>query len=213
MDAGITRINDIEAQSLAIIDELLPSISCTDRERQVIKRIVHATGDPQIAKMVKFHPNAIDAGVATIRAGKPIFTDSRMTAVGINKRQIAQKFRCSIHCALDEVDTLQQIEKGKATRSATAILAIGPRISGALVAIGNAPTALLALLNLIDNGILPSLVVGMPVGFIQAEESKVELTKRSIPYITIIGKRGGSAAAAAAVNALLRLALEVQDEV
>ncbi len=213
MDAGITRINDIEAQSLAIIDELLPSISCTDRERQVIKRIVHATGDPQIAKMVKFHPNAIDAGVATIRAGKPIFTDSRMTAVGINKRQIAQKFGCSIHCALDEIDTLQQIEKGKVTRSATAILAIGPRLNGALVAIGNAPTALLALLNLIDNGISPSLVVGMPVGFIQAEESKVELTRRSIPYITIIGKRGGSAAAAAAVNALLRLALEAQDEV
>ena len=213
MDAGITRINDIEAQSLAIIDELLPSISCTDRERQVIKRIVHATGDPQIAKIVKFHPNAIDAGVATIRAGKPIFTDGRMTAVGINKRQIAQKSGCSIHCALDEVDALQQIEKGKATRSAAAISAIGPRLNGALVAIGNAPTALLELLNLIDNGVLPSLVIGMPVGFIQAEESKVELTRRSIPYITIIGKRGGSAAAAAAVNALLRLALEVQGEV
>jgi len=213
MDAGITGINDIEARSLAIIDELLASISCTDRERQIIKRIVHATGDPGIAELVKFHPNAIDAGVATIRAGKPIFTDGRMTAVGINKRQIAQKFGCSIHCALDEVDTLQQIEKEKATRSATAISVIGPRLSGALVAIGNAPTALLELVNLIDNGISPSLVVGMPVGFIQAEESKVELTKRSIPYITIIGKRGGSAAAAAAVNALLRLALETQDEV
>jgi len=213
MDTGINGINDIEAQSLAIIDELLPSISCTDRERQVIKRIVHATGDPQIAKMVKFHPDAIDAGVAAIRAGKPIFTDGRMTAVGINKRQIARKFGCSIHCALDEVDALQQIGKGKATRSAAAISAIGPRLNGALVAIGNAPTALLELLNLIGNGVLPSLVIGMPVGFIQAEESKVELTRRSIPYITIIGKRGGSAAAAAAVNALLRLALEAQDEV
>jgi len=213
MDAGITGINDIEARSLAIIDKLLPSISCTDRERQVIKRIVHATGDLAIAELVKFHPNAIDAGVATIRAGKPIFTDGRMTAVGINKRQIAQKFGCSIHCALDEVDALQQIGKGKVTRSATAISAIGPRLNGALVAIGNAPTALLELLNLIDNGVLPSLVIGMPVGFIQAEESKVELTRRSIPYITIIGKRGGSAAAAAAVNALLRLALEARDEV
>ncbi len=211
MATGMSKGSDIEAKSLAIIDELLPPLGCSDAERQVIKRIVHATGDPQIAKMVKFHPDAVDAGVATIRAGKLIFTDSRMTAAGINKRQIAREFGCSIHCALDEVEELQHIEKN-ITRSAAAILAIGLRLNGALVAIGNAPTALLKLVNLIDNGISPSLVVGMPVGFIQAEESKVELTRRSIPYITIIGKRGGSAAAAAAVNALLRLTLEARDE-
>jgi len=203
------KSNDIEAQSLAIIDELLPPLGCSDSERQVIKRIVHATGDPEIARLVKFHPDAIDAGVTAIRAGKAIFTDGMMVAAGINKRQIAREFGCSIHCALDEVDALQHIEKN-ITRSAAAILSIGPRLNGALVVIGNAPTALLALLNLIDNGISPSLVVGMPVGFIRAEESKLELTRRNVPYITITGKRGGSAAAAAAVNALLRLALEGQ---
>jgi precorrin-8X/cobalt-precorrin-8 methylmutase len=209
LNTGMLEGSDIEAQSLAIIDKLLPPLRCSNSERQVIKRIVHATGDPKIAKLVKFHPDAIDAGVVAIRAGKVIFTDGMMVAVGINKRQIAREFGCSIHCALDEVDTFRHVEKD-VTRSAAAILTIGPRLNGALVAIGNAPTALLALLNLIDNGISPCLVVGMPVGFIQAEEAKLELTRRSVPYITIIGKRGGSAATAATVNALLHLALAVQ---
>lgn len=209
MNPRMPERSGIEAQSLAIIDELLPPLSCSVSERQVIKRIVHATGDPQIAELIKFHPHAVATGVAAIRDGKPIFTDGRMTAAGINKRQIARKFSCSVYCALDEFAALQPTDINT-TRSAAAISALGPRLKGALVAIGNAPTALLALLDLIDNGILPSIVVGMPVGFIQAEESKIELTKRSVPYITISGRRGGSPAAAAAINALLWLALDVQ---
>lgn len=205
MNAEINRTSDIEAKSMAIIDELLPPISCTDSERQVIKRIVHATGDLLIAKMVMFHPDAINAGIAAIRAGKPIFTDSRMTAAGINKQRIVHKFGCSLHCALDEIEAPPQLEPEQVTNSARAISFLGTRLNDALVVIGNAPTALVALLKLIDSGISPCLVVGMPVGFVRAEESKQELTERSIPYITITGKRGGSAAAAATVNALLRL--------
>ena len=154
------------------------------------------------------NPNAVDAGVAAIHAGKPIFTDVRMVAAGINKH-LALEFGCSVHCVLDEADEPPKVE-GYATRSAAAIAAMSFRLSSAITVMGNAPTALLELINLIDHGVLPSLVIGMPVGFVQAEESKIELTRRSVPYITINGRRGGSPAAAATVNALLHLALEVR---
>lgn len=211
MDTGAPGhdFNDIEARSMAIIEGLLPQLDYFGQERQVIKRIVHATGDTEIAKLVRFHPDAVACGATTIRAGRPIFTDVRMVAAGLN-RYLAQQFGCSVHCALDESKAMKQVADENNTRSATAFRSLGTRLNNALVVIGNAPTALLALVNLIDKGVLPSLVVGMPVGFVQAEESKTELTKRSVPYIIIMGRRGGSPAAAATVNALLYLALEVQ---
>jgi precorrin-8X/cobalt-precorrin-8 methylmutase len=199
----------IETHSMAIIEDLLPSLDCSKEERQIIKRIVHAAGDPQIARLVQFHTNAVSAGIAAIREGKPIFTDVRMVAVGINYH-LAQEFSCSIHCALDEPGMMKQAQEESVTRSAGAIRCLGRKLDGAIVIIGNAPTALLALLDLIDSGdVLPSLVVGMPVGFVQARESKAELIKQNIPYITIEGTRGGSAVAIATVNALLNLARKV----
>jgi len=199
----------IEPRSMAIIEDLLPPLDCSEEERQVIKRIVHAAGDPQVASLVRLHPNAVSAGIAAIRQGKPIFTDVRMVVVGIN-HHLARKFGCSIHCAFDEPEVMRQAPAKNTTRSAAAVRSLGMRLHGAIVAIGNAPTALLALLDLIDGGdVLPALVVGMPVGFVQARESKAELMKRDIPYITIEGTRGGSAAAVATVNALLNLAWKV----
>jgi precorrin-8X/cobalt-precorrin-8 methylmutase len=125
-----------------------------------------------------------------------------MLAAGIN-RHLAEACRCSIFCALDENKGLNP----DTTRAAAAMRHLGKRLNGAIVAIGNAPTALLALLGLIDNnGVKPALVVGMPVGFVQAKESKDELMKRDIPHITIDGTRGGSALAVATVNALLKIA-------
>ena len=199
----------IETRSMAIIEDLLPPLDCSERERQVIKRIVHATGDPQVASLVRIHTTAVSAGIAAIGEGKSIFTDVRMVAVGIN-HHLAQEFGLSIHCALDELGMMKQAQEEGATRAAAAIRCLGTRLNGAIIAIGNAPTALLALLGLIDGGdVLPALVVGMPVGFVQARESKAELMKQDIPYITIEGTRGGSATAVATVNALLKLAREV----
>ena len=199
----------IEVQSMAIVEDLLPPLECSKEELEVIKRIVHAAGDPQLACLVQFHPNAIFTGMAAIHEGRPIFTDVRMVAVGINRR-LAQKFGCSINCALDTLNLTEEPHPGSTTRAASAIYHLGNRLHGSIVAIGNAPTALLALLDLIDSGaVLPSLVIGMPVGFVQAGESKAELMKRSIPYITIEGTRGGSAVAIATVNALLNLAQQV----
>ena len=153
-----------------------------------------------------FPVHAVSVGIAAIREGKPIFTDVRMVAVGINYH-LTQEFGCSVHCALDEPGMMKQAQEEGVTRSAGAIRWLGRKLDGAIVVIGNAPTALLALLDLIDSGdVRPALVVGMPVGFVQAEESKAELTKRDVPYITVEGTRGGSAMAIATVNALLKLA-------
>lgn len=202
--------HSIEVQSMLIVDDLLPPLECSEEEMQVIKRIVHASGDPQLALLVHFHPDATFKGMAAIHDGRPIFTDVRMVAVGINRR-LAERFGCSINCALDTPKLTEGNHPRSTTRAASAIYHLGDRLHGSIVAIGNAPTALLALLDLIDSGdVLPSLVIGMPVGFVQASESKAELVKRNIPYITIEGTRGGSAVAIATVNALLNIAHTLQ---
>jgi precorrin-8X/cobalt-precorrin-8 methylmutase len=196
--------DDIEKQSMDIIENLLPR-DITGEKRTVVKRIIHACGDPHIAPLIKFSPTAIATGLQAIKRGCAIYTDVRMAATGISSR-LVQAHGCTLHCALDEI--VEEQKRGKATtRSAAAIYSLGAGLNHAIAVIGNAPTALLALIDMIDNeSIIPSLVVGMPVGFVQAAESKAELMKRDIPCIAIEGNRGGSALAAATVNALLRLA-------
>jgi precorrin-8X/cobalt-precorrin-8 methylmutase len=195
---------DIEKQSMDIVEKLLPRDIMGD-ERTVTRRIIHACGEPHIASLVKFSPSAVSSGLQAIKRGCDIYTDVRMVAAGISSR-LVEAHGCSLYCALDEANTAQKTEN-VTTRSAAAIRSLGKRLNNAIVVIGNAPTALLALVELIDNeNIVPALVVGMPVGFVQAAESKTELMKRTIPFIAIEGTRGGSALAAATINALLRLA-------
>ena len=199
----------IEQQSMMIVERLLPPPQNMSREeRLIIRRVVHASGDPDIARQIKFSSSAIPCGLSAIMAGSPIFADVRMVASGINN-PLVELCGCSLACVRDETDELKQPKERSVTRTAGAILDLGTRLNGAIVAIGNAPTALLALLDLVDcGGVKPALVVGMPVGFVQAKESKEELMKRDVPYITVTGTRGGSAMAAATVNALLKIAVE-----
>lgn len=198
----------IEKQSMDIVESLLPPLNCSYEERQLIRRAVHACGDPQVALLIKFSPSAISSGLSAIAKGSPIFTDVRMVAAGINDRLI-EMCGCSLSCAMDETKGFKQAKEDNITYAAAAMRHLGKRLNDAIVAIGNAPTALLALLDLVDRkGIKPALVVGMPVGFVQAKESKDELMKRNVPHITVVGTRGGSAMAVATVNALLRIAVE-----
>ena len=192
---------DIEWQSMEIVERFLPpALKISADERMIVKHIVHAGGDPHLASLVRFSPSAISRGLDAIAKGSPIFTDVRMVAAGIN-RHLARA--CPVSCALDETEG----SNPGTTRAAAAMVNLGKRLNGAVVAIGNAPTALLALLDLVDNdGVRPALIVGMPVGFVQAKEAKDELMKHDIPYITVTGTRGGSALAVAAVNALLQIA-------
>ncbi len=196
----------IERASMGIIGGLLPALpDLSEEELAVVKRIVHACGDPGIASLIRFSPSALSAGVAALAQGSPIFTDVRMAASGISRR-LAGELGGPVSCALDELDTK---ESASMTRAAQAMYGLDRRLDRAVVVIGNAPTALLALLDMIDCGdIMPALVVGMPVGFVQAAESKAALMSRPAPVITIEGTRGGSAMAAAAVNALLGMAAD-----
>lgn len=196
----------IESESMKIVDSLYHSPSdMLAEEAAVIKRIIHASGDIEIVNLIKFSPLAVSSGVRAVAAGRPIITDVRMVAAGIDGH-LAATFGCSIYCALDAADILNWSQESALTRSAAAMNCLGRKLDDAIVAIGNAPTALLALLKLIAEGkVKPALIVGMPVGFVKAAESKQELMKCGTPYFTVSGTRGGSAMAAATVNALLRI--------
>lgn len=201
------KANSIENESMQIIDNLLPPLkSISAKELQVIKRIVHASGDVDVASLVKFGNRAIDSGIAAIKTGQTIFTDVRMVMAGIDKR-LAVIFSCNLLCSLDLAEGTQIQTRPDMTRAEISIRQLGSMLNNSIIAIGNAPTALLSLLELIDdNHVMPALVIGMPVGFVKAAESKQELVKRNIPFITVTGTRGGSAMAASTVNALLRMA-------
>ena len=198
---------EIERRSFGIIAELLSDLDQSRPEWPLIQRIVHTTGDPALGRQIVVHPNAVAAGTSALAAGRPVITDVKMVAAGISRQHCA-KFGCEVICRIDDPTVLELAKTQHTTRSIAAIQHLSARLPGAVVAIGNAPTALLALLDYLDAGnAAPAVVVGTPVGFVGAAEAKRELLGRSgVPFVTIEGTRGGSAIAAAAVNALLRLA-------
>ncbi len=176
-------------------------------ERLVIQRMVYAAGDPTIADLVRLHPRAVAAGLAALRSGQAIVVDVRMVEVALN-RVFAARLGCAIHCAIDLPSTVAEARRQRLPRSVVAMRALARHAQDGVVVIGNAPTALLSLLDLVDaEQVRPALIIGTPVGFVAAAESKAELATRTLPFITVEGTRGGSALAAAATNALLQLAV------
>jgi precorrin-8X/cobalt-precorrin-8 methylmutase len=179
--------------------------------------MVYASGDLALAGLTRVHPDAVSAGLDAIRAGAAIVCDVRMVAAGLrpsdNPVHVAVEAASQI-CHSEQACPERSRTGGKnplggrgATRSATGIQSLEKELDGGIAVIGNAPTALLALLDLVDDGrCQPALVIGTPVGFVAAAESKQELLKRDLPSITVEGTRGGSAVAAAAMNALLIIA-------
>lgn len=197
---------EIERRSLNFIDGLLDSLTLTPEERAVAARVVHAGGDPQLANWLAFRPGAVTAAVKAVRAGATIYTDVKMLAAGIN-RQITEHFGCRVVCALDQPGVVARAEAEGVTRSRAAFEMLGRDLDGALIAVGNAPTALLAVLDMLKQGrAAPACIIGMPVGFVQARESKERLNQSDVPHVTLRGFRGGSALAAAALNAIRVLA-------
>ena len=198
--------DEIDRQSLQMVEASLPEgLQLPPRERYVLCRIVRAEGDAGIAPLVKFSPDGVKAGLIALSSQAPVVTDVRMVEMGISKA-LLRNANLATACMIDAPEVADRARREGTTRSVAAIRELAPQISGAVCAIGNAPTALLALLDLIDAGeVSPALVIGMPVGFVACAESKDELVKRNVPYITVMGRRGGSSAAAATVNALLDL--------
>ena len=197
---------EIDRESLKMVQASLPSgLTTAPREHYVLCRIVRAEGDGAIAPSVRFSPGAVEAGLKALKGEAPVVTDVRMVEMGISKA-LLREANVETKCAIDVPEVAERARRDVTTRSVAAIRELAPHIDGSVCAIGNAPTALLALLDLIDaREISPALVIGMPVGFVACAESKDELVKRDVPYITILGRRGGSSAAAATVNALLDL--------
>jgi len=197
--------HEIEIRSMEIIDSLLPPHAWSAGELAVVKRLVHTSGDPALATAVRFHPAAIAAGIAALQRGAPVYTDVQMVRMGVNSGRLAS-LGSSLHCLIDDDLIAEEARRMGRTRAQTAMRHFGAALEGAIVAIGNAPTALREVLALAAEGVArPALVIGMPVGFVDAAESKDALMASDLVYITIEGTRGGSPLAAAAVNALLRL--------
>jgi len=168
----------------------------------VIRRIVHACGMTDILADLAWSNGAGEAGRVALTGGAPIICDTRMVAAGIMSAHLPAEN--AILTGLDAPDADRVAREHGTTRSAAGITTFGARLGGALVAVGNAPTALFRLLELLAEGApRPALVLGFPVGFVGAAESKVALARSDLPFITLHGRRGGSAIAAAAVNALL----------
>lgn len=179
------------------LDSLSPALA------DVVVRLIHACGMTDIMGDLEWSDGAAEAGCAALAAGAPILVDAQMVAHGIIERRLPKANR--IICTLNEPSVSRMAAELGTTRSAMAVELWRPHLEGAIIAIGNAPTALFRLLEMIKDGApRPALVLGFSVGFIGAAESKAALAQSGLPFLTIHGRRGGSAMAAAAVNALAK---------
>jgi precorrin-8X/cobalt-precorrin-8 methylmutase len=197
--------NEIYRKSFAIIrSEATLNILPPDLETIAV-RLIHACGMTDIIDDLAYSPHAAEAGRAALTNGAPILCDAQMVAHGITRDRLPANN--PVICTLRESDVPAIAQKLQTTHSAAALELWRSHLQGAVVAIGNAPTALFRLLELLDEGApKPALILGFPVGFVGAAESKAALAEnsRGVPFLTLHGRRGGSAMAAAAVNALAK---------
>jgi precorrin-8X/cobalt-precorrin-8 methylmutase len=199
---------EIEARSFAIIEEEAGDHGLAPERWTVVRRMIHTSADFDYLHSVRFHPAAIAAGIEAIRRGKRILTDTQMVKAGIRK-SIVHRFGGSVECLIAEPTVGRVAAEAETTRAMAAVDAAAPMIRGGIYVVGNAPTALLRLIELIRAGEAhPALVIGLPVGFVNAAESKAALTELDVPHITNVGRKGGSNVAASVVNAIAIMAEE-----
>jgi len=199
----------IEARSFEIIDAEVPSPRPFEGAQwEIARRLIHTSADFDLLNHITFHPDAVAAGLAALRRGCTVFTDTEMARSGIPLRRM-EPLGCSVQCLLNRPDVVARAKADNTTRAHAAMDAVQAELGGSIMAIGNAPTALIRLMEHMDTGGgMPALVIGMPVGFVNAAESKeLLLAQTRIPYVTIRGRKGGSPLAAATVNALAEIAL------
>jgi len=198
----------IEEKSFQLIEERIPSHSFNQREWTIMRRMIHATANFDLVDDTRFHPEAIVQGIAALRGGAPIITDSKMVKVGIASKRL-RKYKTKIICAISHPEVIREAKRSAKTRASVAMQKMRSSLGGSIVAIGNAPTALLEVLELAKKASQkPSLIIGVPVGLVGARESKEILMQRGIPFITVRGEKGGSPLAVSIINGLALLALE-----
>jgi precorrin-8X/cobalt-precorrin-8 methylmutase len=198
----------IYERSFAIIRAEADLSRFSAEEAEVAVRMIHACGQVEAAKEIMFAPGVVAAGRAALAQGAPILCDAEMVAHGITRARLPA--RNEVVCTLRDTRVPVLADKLGTTRSAAALELWGDRLAGAVVAIGNAPTALFRLLEMLDAGApKPAAILGIPVGFVGAAESKAALAAdpRGVPFLIVRGRIGGSAMTAAAVNALARTGL------
>ncbi len=180
-------------------------------QADIIERLIHTSADFDFADITRFSPGAIEAGVDALRRGCAVVSDVNMVRVGVSAARLGQ-FGGAAHCFVGDDQVRQRAEMEQSTRSALGIRLAAEQglVAGGIVAVGNAPTALYETIRLINEaGIKPALVIGVPVGFVEAAESKAALTQvDAVPWIVTEGRKGGSTIAVAIINALLRLAAD-----
>jgi len=199
----VTGQHPIERESFAIIESETDLTGLSPVAREVVKRVIHATADFEFKDILSFGPGAIEAGIQAIQSGRDIITDVRMVESGISKGRL-RPFGGNVRCFSADPAVAAEAKKTGATRTATAMRMATGFMDGASVAIGNAPTALMELMRLVNAGeARPALGVGVPVGFVGAEDAKEALMASGLTHISTRGRKGGSSVAVAIVNALI----------
>ena len=194
---------DIEKRSFEIITEMLDGRTFPPEEEPVIKRAIHTTADFDYADNLVFSKDAVKKGLSALKAGCDIVTDTQMAKAGINK-SILEKLGGTVHCFMSDADVAEEAKMRGVTRAYVSMERGAKIEKPCIFAIGNAPTALIRLRELLDAGeIEPALIIGVPVGFVNVVESKELIISSNAPYIVARGQKGGSNVAAAIVNALL----------
>lgn len=202
------RPEEIEKESFRIIGEEAGNHGFNHREWQVVRRIIHTSADFEYLKSIRLHGDAISLGIAAIRAGKSIVTDTEMVRSGIRKRDL-EPFGCRLFCLISDPEVKARAVKTAGTRAEAAVDMSLEQMDGGIYVVGNAPTALFRVLYHVKTGAAkPALIIGLPVGFVNAEESKEALIESGFPHISNQGRKGGSNVAASVVNALILMAGE-----
>ncbi len=207
---------EIERRSFEAIDREVRHEFPTD-QWEIVRRMIHTVGDPTITEIVRFSPDAIESGVAALKQGRPIYVDSNMIRAGLSLPRLrsanANYSADKIFCHVADADVAQQSAQTNLPRSLFAIRKARPMLDGGIAVFGNAPVALLELNRMIvEERIRPALVLAMPVGFVHVIESKQELTSLPVPHVAVIGNRGGSTLAVAALHAFCTLATRQEKE-
>jgi precorrin-8X/cobalt-precorrin-8 methylmutase len=198
--ARTEEAQEIAKMSRALVRSIVKGDMPEDRIRQ---RCVIATGDPGFAGLMRFNNNPIKAGIEAINRDVTIFTDIKMAQVGITKRGHI----CDVRCALDYGSEIA--ERTGATRTSSGFMALEKELEGAIIVIGNAPSAALTVCRMVERGLKPALLIATPVGFVNATESKEKVRSLDVPSITCIGTRGGTPVAVAVVNELIEMAAQL----
>ncbi len=199
---------EIEDLSFKIIEQEAGDHDFGEDQWPIVRRMIHTSADFEYINSIRFYPDAVQKGVAAIQRGSQIITDTNMARVGIRKKEI-RKFGGRVSCLIADQAIAKMAKESGTTRALAAVDMACDQMKDGIYVVGNAPTALLRLIELIkDKKASPALIIGFPVGFVNAAESKDELMALDFPYITNKGRKGGSNIAASIVNALAIMAVE-----